>query len=753
MTKITSSSNPNPTTALTTPEPEPAPEAKTAQAPTPKECAPQSPPQDTWETDARDDKPEGFFSKLGQKIDSALDTAQSTVKNTADSIQQKASEVLHDGIDSVQKRANDTVDNFQQNIENIQKNTNEAIDVLQTLDAPTVKDLIIQDIQSTAQSAVQTVKDVASAASQALGQQQEIKRQQNEAITKAITQAFEKAPEILEAAEQATRSLADNTQKAIEKYALPAIQDVYQEISTNTEAFAEKIQHYAKNPDDLHRAIFHLEGKAVSLASDLGVELAIVAADVVAKNDKVLRTAIDAVTSIDIPTPQGLLFNQVKKFFPEDSLAHELAHLAGRGATGIIREQLQSMTRAIGHDLVTAAVEISKDPETFRQSLDVTANVLDLKPGQEFKLGAGISADVYAELGGEVEAEFEMKASRDPENPNEIVIEVSKETAAKIGAGVSTLGEGVKVNAGLQSIHSTTLRFDTSDPEQVKDLDAFLKTQARGYSSSSSNKVLAKYVEEISFQGGTTAELDMPVLKLEANPNIKASFNPKDRSVELTASYALEGSASLKTPMPQIQLPARLSGSNITPAESEPEPHLKLLRDAVLGKNSAALAGGVKAKAEGKITYDPAIGVSVDGIKTVALELSATTFHNTNEVSAKLDIKLHNPAELARLLGTGVEDLIKDFQSQRLSIDDIEQHLIHTGAQLENFVEIEGKFEMRRSDGFALDSKILKAEARTYTNTDLQTFIKFPPETQTQPQINKDAAEANLRLLDRAFHA
>src|SRR5690606_20233421 len=161
--------------------------------------------------------------------------------------------------------------------------------------------------------------------------------------------------------------------------------------------------------------------------------------------------------------------------FPEDSLAHELAHLAGRGATGISREQLQSMTRAIGHDLVTAAVEISKDPETFRQSLDVTANVLDLKPGQEFKLGAGISADVYAELGGEVEAEFEMKASRDPENPNEIVIEVSKETAAKIGAGVSTLGEGVKVNAGLQSIYSTTLRFDTSDPEQVKDLDAFLK--------------------------------------------------------------------------------------------------------------------------------------------------------------------------------------------------------------------------------------------------------------------------------------
>ncbi len=88
MTKITSTTNTQSATPTVPVEPtEPATKPQADIAPAKKECAPASTPKDSWET-GKEEKPEGFFSKLGQKIDKVVDDAATTVKDVGKTVKE-----------------------------------------------------------------------------------------------------------------------------------------------------------------------------------------------------------------------------------------------------------------------------------------------------------------------------------------------------------------------------------------------------------------------------------------------------------------------------------------------------------------------------------------------------------------------------------------------------------------------------------------------------------------------------------------
>lgn len=770
MTKITSTTSTQTATPTVPVEAaEPATKPKADIAPSKKECAPESTPKDTWET-GKEEKSEGFFSKLGQKIDQTIDDAKSTVKSAGETIQKTvedvqqtvksagetvkkaASDAVNDGIDTIQQRANNAVDNLQQGIDNVQKNVNETIDAIQTLDAKTVKDIAVKHFVD---EPIQTVKDVATVASKAIEMQQEIKKQQHEAVTKAVNLAFEKAPEILEAAKNATESFAKNTEEIIEKYAIPTIEEAYKEISTNTQAFQEKIEFYAQNPDELTRAAFHLEGEIKDLGTKLVGELAIVASDVVAKNQDVLRTALNAITSIEIPTPQGILFNQIKKALPEDSIAYNLAHLASRGPQGLIQDQLQSLARQIGNQAIDAAVKIDKDPEAFRKSLDVSSHIKNLAPGEEFNVGVSASGELYVEVGGKIEAGIALKASCDPKNPDEIVIELSAEAAMKTGVGLKLFGKGFDATVGGSRGLGATLKFDRNDPEQMKDMTALIKSYGRGAPSPLAMTVLPKYADKATFIADQSISTDLEIFKLGGNAALEYSINPKDGSSTITASVGIDASLGLDDFY--MQIPSSLGIPTHSESIPNTDPMAKQVMDTLLGKNSLGLNISTKISAEAGVVFDSNKGMTPDAVKSIYLELKGDVQLNSKSCSGTLRAELHNPAELAKLLKTNVNDLVADFKAQTITIEDITQRLTALGADLERFIQIEGKVTIKEGHGFKLTTDALNLESMKYTVTEEPPFIKFPSGTNApntpQQLTQNDAAAAELRLLDRAFHA
>ncbi len=594
-----------------------------------------------------------------------------------------------------------------------------------------------------------TVKDVATFAADTIEKQQEIKKQQHEIVSKAVERAFEKAPEILEAAKNATENFVKNTEEVIEKYALPVVEEAYKEISSNTQAFQEKIEFYAQNPHELTRAAFHLEGEVKDLGSKLVGELAIVASDVIAKNQNVLRTTLDAITSIEIPTPQGLILNQIKKHIPEDTLLYSAVHLASRGPLGLIQDQLQSLAKQVGNQTIDAAIQVSKNPEGFRNAIDLTTQIQNLKPGEEFKAGVDFEAKVYAEVGGELEGNVGLKATRDKENPNEIVITLTAEAAIKAGVGASVQGQGASAAGGAKGVGAFELKFDSNDPEQMKDMKALLQSYGRGTPSPLAVSVLGKYVQNMEIEASKSFKSDFKFADVGADAKLKGSVDPKTGEATLTASFGVD--ASVKMNGFYMQIPSSLVPT--ADATANTDPLSKQVMDAILGKNNVGIDAEAKVSLEVGLVFEPGKDASLTNVQSIFLEVKGEAHLNERSAEGKFRAEIHNPAELAKLLNTDVKDLIRDFKNQTLTLDDIAQRVSTRGASLDRFIKIDCGVETKKSDGFKVDTSIINFEARTFTPTSSHVFIKYPPESTTQPLPKNDAAAAELRLLDRAIRA
>lgn len=768
MTKITSTtSTQTATPTIPVEAAEPATKPKADIAPSKKECAPESPPKDTWET-GKEEKSEGFFSKLGQKIDQTIDDAKSTVKSAGETIQKTvedvqqtvksagetvkkaASDAVNDGIDTIQQRANNAVDNLQQGIDNVQKNVNETIDALQTLDAKTVKDIAVKHFVD---EPIQTVKDVATVASKAIEMQQEIKKQQHEAISKIVVLAFEKAPEILEAAQTAAESFIENTHMTLEKYARPVIEETLKDLEQNTRPYIEGMERLVRDPEALAQAALEATALVGATIGDLKTELMILGADVVAKNEKFLSAYIDFVSTASIPLPQVEILKALKDQLPEGTIAHSLIDIISRGGiVGVAYAQMRELGADLARKGVETAVYVSENSDKIREMANIKSSIINLGPNEEWRSAESYQLDGHVKFGGGASRSSDLTAKPDEHNPNDIILTISSELAGKLGYGASAGGKGASTNLGWKHIDNVELRFDRTDPNQLKDMEHLIDCYRGGLAKAGMTFGLDKYINKINITEAVTIDGKATLFDLGAEQKRKLEINPKDQTVKTTISG--EVSARLGIDGPHIQLPKDITESVNSTLKPTSDPLIRDILDSILGKNNDGLNAEVKLTIEAGATFATANNVTLDNLESIFIEFKGSAHANSHAASASLKFEIHQPVELAKLIGTNAKDLALDFQSGKLTLDELSTRLNAVGKDLKQFVSITIPHEVRRSDdgGFKMNAHFINLESMKYKVIS-DTLEIFPPETPAAQLTQNDAAAAELRLLDRAFHA